>query len=116
VPAVGPPPPPLRPPSGRFHFLASLRLQKLHIQNRASERVRRPTEPGSPLPWGLGTRPRGAGSHRLQAAGPAFVDSDPVDQVLGALVVELDLNRVDELPELWLGQRELDSPSDLPAG
>ncbi|NWZ69079.1 CITE1 protein, partial [Acrocephalus arundinaceus] len=61
---------------------------------------------------GLGTQPRGTESCPLQAAGPGLIDTDPVDKVLRALVVELGLNRADELPE----QHELDSPSDLPAG
>ncbi|NXO41357.1 CITE1 protein, partial [Locustella ochotensis] len=63
---------------------------------------------------GLGTWARE--SRPLQAAGPGLIDSDPVDNVLTALVVELGLNPADELPELWLGHHELDHPSDLPAG
>ncbi|XP_066415866.1 cbp/p300-interacting transactivator 1-like [Molothrus aeneus] len=89
---------------------------KFHVQNRAPGRLWSPTEPGSPLAWGLGTQPRGAGSRPLQAAGPGLIDSDPRDKVLRSLVVELGLNRADELPELWLGHHELDSQSDLPAG
>ncbi|NXR43782.1 CITE1 protein, partial [Hippolais icterina] len=65
---------------------------------------------------GLRTQQRGTGSRPLQAAGPGLIDSDTVDKVLRVLVVELGLNRADELPELWLGHHKLDSPSDLPAG
>ncbi|NXE98069.1 CITE1 protein, partial [Menura novaehollandiae] len=67
---------------------------------------------------GLGdAQPRGAGRRPLQAAGPGLIDSDPVDEeVLRALVLELGLDRADELPELWLGHHEFDSPAGLPAG
>ncbi|XP_071425789.1 cbp/p300-interacting transactivator 1 [Pithys albifrons albifrons] len=115
VAAGGAPPAAAAPvaPQTRPHLLASLRLQKLHIQHRAAGRARRPTEPA----WGLGTQPRGAESRPIQAAGPGLIDSDPVDEeVLRALVLELGLDRADELPELWLGHHEFDVPADLPAG
>lgn len=53
-----------------------------------------------------------------QAPGPAgIIDFDPVDEeVLMSLVVELGLDRANELPELWLGQNEFDFMSDVPAG
>ncbi|NXT87104.1 CITE1 protein, partial [Anhinga rufa] len=99
------------------HLLASMHLQKLNSQHRAAGRVRRPQEPGSPPGWSLGTQSRGAGSRPPQAAGPGIIDSDPVDEeVLRALVLELGLDRADELPELWLGHHEFDFPADLPAG
>ncbi|NXS49609.1 CITE1 protein, partial [Balaeniceps rex] len=98
-------------------LLASMHLQKLSSQHHSAAGVRRPQESG-PLPgWGLGTQPRGAGSRSPPAAGPGIIDSDPVDEeVLRALVLELGLDRVDELPELWLGHHEFDFPADLPAG
>lgn len=47
----------------------------------------------------------------------AIIDFDPVDEeVLMSLVVELGLDRANELPELWLGQNEFDFMSDVPAG
>ncbi|NXU21162.1 CITE1 protein, partial [Pardalotus punctatus] len=57
-----------------------------------------------------------AGSRPLQAAGPGRINSDPVHKVLGAVVLELGLDRADEMRGLWLGHHEFDSPSDLPAG
>lgn len=51
------------------------------------------------------------------AQGAGIIDSDPVDEeVLMSLVVELGLDRANELPELWLGQNEFDFISDVPAG
>ncbi|EQB79068.1 hypothetical protein CB1_002048001, partial [Camelus ferus] len=48
---------------------------------------------------------------------PAIIDSDPVDEeVLMSLVVELGLDRANELPELWLGQNEFDFTADFPSG
>ncbi len=48
---------------------------------------------------------------------PGIIDSDPVDEeVLMSLVVELGLDRANELPELWLGQNEFDFIADVPAG
>ncbi|NXP97509.1 CITE1 protein, partial [Vidua macroura] len=115
MPAVGTPPAPS--PCGPPRPLpTSLCLQKFHVQSHGPRRPWSPTEPGSSLAWGLGTQPLGAGSRPLQAAGPGLIDSEPVDTVLGSLVVKLGLSRADELPELLLGHHELDSPSDLPAG
>ncbi|KAJ7416963.1 Cbp/p300-interacting transactivator 1 [Pitangus sulphuratus] len=96
-------------------FLASWRLQKLRIPHRTLGRARRRTEPRSPPAWGLGLG--GAESRPLQPARPGLIDSDPVDEeVLRALVLELGLDRADELPELRLGHHEFDLPADLPAG
>ncbi len=53
-----------------------------------------------------------------QSAGAGgIIDFDLVDEeVLMSLVVELGLDRANELPELWLGQNEFDFMSDVPAG
>lgn len=46
-----------------------------------------------------------------------IIDFDVVDEeVLMSLVVELGLDRNNELPELWLGQNEFDFMTDVPAG
>ncbi|XP_027623861.1 cbp/p300-interacting transactivator 1 [Tupaia chinensis] len=71
------------------HLLASMQLQKLNSQ--------------------LGPRGGGAGplSPPASAQSPAIIDSDPVDEeVLMSLVVELGLDRANELPELGLGGDE----------
>ncbi|NWV43020.1 CITE1 protein, partial [Grantiella picta] len=109
--------PPARGPAGGSKLLASLRIQKLHVQRRPQGDPGgpwRPMEPRSPLARGLETQPRGEGSRPLQAAGPGLPDSHPADKVLRAL--ELGLDTADELPERWLGHHEFDLPSDLPAG
>lgn len=55
------------------------------------------------------------GNQNSSAGG--IIDFDPVDEeVLMSLVVELGLDRANELPELWLGQNEFDFMSDVPAG
>lgn len=115
--AGGAPPPPVAPLVLKTapHLLASMHLQKLNSQHRAAVGVRHSQEPRSPPGCGLGTR--GAGNLSPPAAGPGIIDSDPVDEeVLRALVLELGLDRADELPELWLGHHEFDFPADLPAG
>ncbi|KAM6198129.1 cbp/p300-interacting transactivator 1 [Sarcoramphus papa] len=117
--ARGAPPAPAAPLALQAgpHLLASMHLQKLNSQHRAAGGARRPQEPGSPPGWALGTQPRGAGSRPPPAAGPGIIDSDPVDEeVLRVLVLELGLDKADELPELWLGHHEFDFPADLPAG
>lgn len=59
---------------------------------------------------GVGLQHQGSGSGGL-------IDFDPVDEeVLMSLVVELGLDRANELPELWLGQNEFDFMTDVPAG
>uniref|UniRef100_A0A3Q0RV50 Cbp/p300-interacting transactivator, with Glu/Asp-rich carboxy-terminal domain, 1 n=1 Tax=Amphilophus citrinellus TaxID=61819 RepID=A0A3Q0RV50_AMPCI len=94
------------------HLIASMQLQKLnsHYQSLASASAGHPAPSGAQR--GFGASPLGAGSG---AAG--IIDFDPVDEeVLMSLVVELGLDRANELPELWLGQNEFDFMSDVPAG
>uniref|UniRef100_A0A3Q1G0U6 Cbp/p300-interacting transactivator, with Glu/Asp-rich carboxy-terminal domain, 1 n=1 Tax=Acanthochromis polyacanthus TaxID=80966 RepID=A0A3Q1G0U6_9TELE len=90
------------------HLIASMQLQKLnsHYQNLAGAAT------GHPAPGGMGI---GMGNQGSGAGG--IIDFDPVDEeVLMSLVVELGLDRANELPELWLGQNEFDFMSDVPAG
>uniref|UniRef100_UPI00398F0491 cbp/p300-interacting transactivator 2 n=1 Tax=Pristiophorus japonicus TaxID=55135 RepID=UPI00398F0491 len=50
-------------------------------------------------------------SHHMSAAilPPNVIDTDFIDEeVLMSLVIELGLDRIKELPELWLGQNEFD--------
>ncbi|XP_056431179.1 cbp/p300-interacting transactivator 1-like [Gadus chalcogrammus] len=67
---------------------------------------------GTAVGFGLG--PPGSGT---AAGGGGGIDFEAVDEeVLMSLVVELGLDRANELPELWLGQNEFDFMADVPAG
>ncbi|XP_072436420.1 cbp/p300-interacting transactivator 2 [Chiloscyllium punctatum] len=55
-------------------------------------------------------------SHHMSAAilPPNAIDTDFIDEeVLMSLVIELGLDRIKELPELWLGQNEFDFMTDF---
>ncbi|XP_067901640.1 cbp/p300-interacting transactivator 2 [Heterodontus francisci] len=55
-------------------------------------------------------------SHHMSAAilPPNVIDTDFIDEeVLMSLVIELGLDRIKELPELWLGQNEFDFMTDF---
>ncbi|XP_030628341.1 cbp/p300-interacting transactivator 2 [Chanos chanos] len=55
-------------------------------------------------------------AHHLPAAmlPPNVIDTDFIDEeVLMSLVIEMGLDRIKELPELWLGQNEFDFMTDL---
>ncbi|XP_029096885.1 cbp/p300-interacting transactivator 1 isoform X2 [Monodon monoceros] len=117
--------PPTKPPPFNLnpapHLLASMQLQKLNSQYHGMAAAT-PGQPGEagPLPnWGFGAQAGGAGSLSPSAGAQssAIIDSDPVDEeVLMSLVVELGLDRANELPELWLGQNEFDFTADFPSG
>ncbi|XP_071758608.1 cbp/p300-interacting transactivator 1 [Centroberyx gerrardi] len=119
------------------HLIASMQLQKLnsHYQSLAGGSAGHPTSGGAQR--GFGTSALGAGTQILGQSGGlggggmgvgigvgnqgsgagGIIDFDPVDEeVLMSLVVELGLDRANELPELWLGQNEFDFMSDVPAG
>lgn len=123
-----------KPPSFNLHptphLLASMQLQKLNSQYQgaaatAAAALSGPGLPGEEEPlqsWVTGS-PIGMGeslgsvSLPAGAQSPAIIDSDPVDEeVLMSLVVELGLDRANELPELWLGQNEFDFTADFPSG
>lgn len=106
------------------HLLASMQLQKLNNQYHGAAAAT-PDQPeeagpqGAQENWGAGAEVGGAEalSPPVGAQGPAIIDSDPVDEeVLMSLVVELGLDRANELPELWLGQNEFDFTADFPSG
>ncbi|XP_035263755.1 cbp/p300-interacting transactivator 1 [Anguilla rostrata] len=98
------------------HLLASMQLQKL---NSHYQSLTGPPGTSAGPPRGFGATAAGPvqiGSGGT-AQGPGIIDSDPVDEeVLMSLVVELGLDRANELPELWLGQNEFDFISDVSAG
>ncbi|XP_029943825.1 cbp/p300-interacting transactivator 1 [Salarias fasciatus] len=115
------------------HLIASMQLQKLnsHYQNLAGASAGHAAPGGAQR--GFGAAQLGAGSQLLGPPGGGMgvgigmgsqgsgagglIDFDPVDEeVLMSLVVELGLDRANELPELWLGQNEFDFMSDVPAG
>lgn len=110
------------------HLIASMQLQKLnsHYQNLSGGSAGHPAPGGTQR--GFGASPLGTGNHLLGSSGGGgmgnqgagaggIIDFDPVDEeVLMSLVVELGLDRANELPELWLGQNEFDFMSDVPAG
>ncbi|XP_064781343.1 cbp/p300-interacting transactivator 2 [Oncorhynchus masou masou] len=55
-------------------------------------------------------------AHHLPAAilPPNVIDTDFIDEeVLMSLVIEMGLDRIKELPELWLGQNEFDFMTDF---
>ncbi|KAL0969973.1 hypothetical protein UPYG_G00235440 [Umbra pygmaea] len=113
------------------HLLASMQLQKLnsHYQSLAGGigggGVSGPTS-GPPRGFGgstlgsaahlIGGTPGGIGGGNQGCGSGGIIDSDPVDEeVLMSLVIELGLDRANELPELWLGQNEFDFIADVPA-
>ncbi|XP_049499930.1 cbp/p300-interacting transactivator 1 isoform X1 [Panthera uncia] len=117
--------PPTKPPPFNLHpaphLLASMQLQKLNSQyhGMAAATPGQPGEAGPLQNWGFAAQAGGAGSlsPSTGAQSPAIIDSDPVDEeVLMSLVVELGLDRANELPELWLGQNEFDFTADFPSG
>ncbi|XP_040856039.1 cbp/p300-interacting transactivator 1 [Ochotona curzoniae] len=118
--------PPTKPPPFNVHpaphLLASMQLQKLNSQYHgvAATTPSQSGEAGALQNWGCEAQVGGAESLPAPAAGaqnPAIIDSDPVDEeVLMSLVVELGLDRANELPELWLGQNEFDFTADFPTG
>lgn len=109
------------------HLIASMQLQKLnsHYQNLNGHQVQAGQQRGFPASQ-LGTNAQLLGSNGGIGGGigvgvasqtQGMIDFDVVDEeVLMSLVVELGLDRNNELPELWLGQNEFDFMSDVPAG
>ncbi|XP_074863936.1 cbp/p300-interacting transactivator 1 [Carettochelys insculpta] len=100
------------------HLLASMQLQKLNSQYHALGGSGHLAEAGAVPSWGFGAQPLGQGAlaHPRGSPSPGLIDSDPVDEeVLMSLVLELGLDRANELPELWLGQNEFDFAAESPS-
>ncbi|XP_007245512.3 cbp/p300-interacting transactivator 2 [Astyanax mexicanus] len=115
---------------GQGQLAASMQLQKLNTQYYTQHHPHHHPQQPQPQPQQHllhyphelqgGFRDGGA---RLGAAGreppqlPAahsVIDTDLIDEeVLMALVVEMGLDRIKELPELWLGQNEFDFMTDF---
>lgn len=104
-------------PVGTQQLMASMHLQKLNTQYQ-----------GHPL-MGMSNGPMGTGTPQYRVGpvqhpgmqhvpSPALtlnvMDTDLIDEeVLTSLVMELGLDRIQELPELFLGQNEFDFISDF---
>ncbi|XP_036437122.1 cbp/p300-interacting transactivator 2 [Colossoma macropomum] len=121
---------------GQGQLAASMQLQKLNTQYYSQQHHHHPHQQQQHqqqqqqqhqqhllhYPHELQGGFRDAGA-RLGAAGrepqqlPAahsVIDTDLIDEeVLMALVVEMGLDRIKELPELWLGQNEFDFMTDF---
>ncbi|KFV03358.1 Cbp/p300-interacting transactivator 3 [Pterocles gutturalis] len=103
-------------PVGTQQLMASMHLQKLNTQYQ-----------GHPLGMSNGHVGAGAQQYRVGPSqhpgmqhmpSPALtlnvMDTDLIDEeVLTSLVLELGLDRIQELPELFLGQNEFDFISDF---
>lgn len=97
-------------------LMASMHLQKLNTQYHGHPLA----GPGGHLPAGAQYRVGPNQLAGMQHVGGPFgpggtgTDMDLIDEeVLTALVLELGLDRVQELPELFLGQNEFDFLSDF---
>lgn len=95
-------------PSHHHHY-----MQELHPANHQlngtgqqfRDSIAKQNTSGVPLP-----------GHHMPAAmlPPNVIDTDFIDEeVLMSLVIEMGLDRIKELPELWLGQNEFDFMTDF---
>ncbi|XP_048461047.1 cbp/p300-interacting transactivator 1 isoform X5 [Rhincodon typus] len=83
----------------------ALQLQKLTSQYESPAAAPPPAAPGDS---------QAPSSGQASAATPGIIDTDLIDEdSLTSLVLELGLDRVDELPELWLGHNEFDFSSEV---
>lgn len=97
-------------------LMASMQLQKLNTQYHGH-----PLGPMGATHMGAAAQYRMNPTHLVNMqhmAGPTLalsgMDADMIDEdVLTSLVMELGLDRVQELPELFLGQNEFDFISDF---
>ncbi|XP_067852746.1 cbp/p300-interacting transactivator 1 [Heptranchias perlo] len=94
-------------------LLASFQLQKLNSQYHSSALHPAPA-PGDSQALAAPQPPAQVIPATPPPHAPGIIDTDLIDEdVLMTLVQELGLDRVDELPELWLGHNEFDFTSDL---
>ncbi|XP_048400825.1 cbp/p300-interacting transactivator 1 [Stegostoma tigrinum] len=83
----------------------ALQLQKITGQYESPAAAPPPAAPGDS---------RSPSSGQASAATLGIIDTDLIDEEsLTSLVLELGLDRVDELPELWLGHNEFDFSSEV---
>ncbi|XP_043912968.1 cbp/p300-interacting transactivator 1 [Protopterus annectens] len=113
-------PPPSKQPSFSLqtapHLLASMQLQKLNNQYHHGITVSSNAGDATLPSWSYGSQMLGQNilPPNVGPQGPGAIDLDPIDEeVLMSLVTELGLDRVSELPELWLGQNEFDFISNF---
>ncbi|XP_063055145.1 cbp/p300-interacting transactivator 4b [Engraulis encrasicolus] len=103
-------------------LMASIHLQKLNTQYHSHPGLGHLN--GNPManggvqfrvgPAQLASMQHMGAAGQAAAMGPSVMDPDLIDEeVLTSLVVELGLDRVQELPELFLGQNEFDFFSDF---
>lgn len=97
-------------------LMASMHLQKLNTQYQGHPLL--PTNGnhmGNGGPYRLGSAQRAGAQHAAgPVLGPSVIDTDLIDEeALTSLVKELGLERVQELPELFLGHNEFDFLSDF---
>ncbi|XP_078267970.1 cbp/p300-interacting transactivator 1 [Rhinoraja longicauda] len=95
-------------------LLASLQLQKLNSQYHSSALPPAPLPGVSQASGDVQPSVQGTAAGAPTTHAPGIIDTDLIDEdVLMTLVLELGLDRVDELPELWLGHNEFDFTSDV---
>uniref|UniRef100_A0A8C3LUC0 Cbp/p300-interacting transactivator 2 n=1 Tax=Chrysolophus pictus TaxID=9089 RepID=A0A8C3LUC0_CHRPC len=101
--------PPVGSPGGQLS--ASMQLQKLNNQYFSHH----PYPHGHYVPdLHPGGHPLSGGGQHFRDCNPNVIDTDFIDEeVLMSLVIEMGLDRIKELPELWLGQNEFDFMTDF---
>ncbi|XP_016060364.1 PREDICTED: cbp/p300-interacting transactivator 2 [Miniopterus natalensis] len=92
---------------------ASMQLQKLN--NQYFNHHPYPHNHYMPdLHSAAGHQMNGTNQHFRDCNPPNVIDTDFIDEeVLMSLVIEMGLDRIKELPELWLGQNEFDFVTDF---
>ncbi|XP_046877665.1 cbp/p300-interacting transactivator 2 [Hypomesus transpacificus] len=96
-------------PSAHHHYMHEMHPAN-HQLNGTGQQFR---DAGTKLGGASGLPPS---THHVPAAilPPNVIDTDFIDEeVLMSLVVEMGLDRIKELPELWLGQNEFDFMTDF---